>query len=85
MDLVRPNYHQHLFWYWGIEIETPERIIFSLQSLQPGQPPRFPSVQLLQGLVTVRIVHVRVHLSASRSVEQSLTEVIAKGGSVSVQ
>jgi hypothetical protein len=33
----------------------------------------------------VRIVHVRVHLSASRSVEQSLTEVIAKGGSVSVQ
>jgi hypothetical protein len=72
-------------WYRGIEIETPIRIIFRLQSLQPGQPPRLISVQLLQGLVSVRIVHVRVHVSTPCSVEQNLTEVIAKGGSISVQ
>jgi hypothetical protein len=70
---------------WGIEVETPFRIIFSLQSLQPGQPPRLEPVQLLQGLVTVRIVHVRVQISAPRSVVQKFTEVVAKGGSVAVQ
>jgi hypothetical protein len=63
----------------------PVRIIFSLQSPQPGQPPSLISVQLLQGLVTVRIVHVRVHLSAPISLVQSFTEVFAKGDSVAVQ
>jgi hypothetical protein len=63
----------------------PVRIIFSLQSPQAGQPPSLIPVQLLQGLVTVRIVHVRVHLSAPISLVQSFTEVVAKGDSVAVQ
>lgn len=68
-----------------IEIEMSLRIILLLQSLQPGHPPSVIPVQLLQSLVTVRIVHVRVHLGTPVSLMQSFTEVIAKGDSVPVQ
>ena len=60
-------------------------IIFILQSLQPGHSPSLIPVQLLQGLITVRIVHVRVHLGTPISLVQSFTEVVAKGDSVAVQ
>ena len=63
----------------------PLTIIFLLQSLQPGHPPSLITVQLLQGLVTMRIVHVRVHLSTPVSLVQSFTEVITKGDSITVQ
>jgi hypothetical protein len=61
------------------------RIIFFLQSLQSVQPPSLISIHLLQGLVSVRIVYIRVHLSTPVRVVQSETEVIAEGDSFFVQ
>lgn len=71
--------------YRLIKAKPPQRIILHLQSPQTSQPPSLVPVHLLQTLVSMRVIHISVHLTTPIRVVQNPPDALPKSNGFGVQ